>query len=164
MGASLREAVLFAADLRMANLDGADLTRADLRGSCFRGARLNKAVLARADLREASLAHYDEQSALFVDRLPDLRTDFTLVGGRVTYLGQVPGAHLIYQIRRHQISVFIFPEDLVSLRGGPKSAKERSFNLQTFTQDGLRYIVFGDVATDDIKKLSSLLQSAAKSS
>ena len=101
----------------------------------------------------------------FTFNLPELQgTDFTLIGGRVTYLGQVPGAHLIYQIRKHEISVFIFPENLVSLHGGPKSAKERSFNLQTFSQEGLRYIVFGDVAADDIKKLSELLQSAAKSS
>jgi anti-sigma factor RsiW len=101
----------------------------------------------------------------FTFNLPELQnTDFTLVGGRVTYLGQVPGAHLIYQIRKHQISVFIFPEDLVSLRVGSSTAKERSFNLQTFTQEGLRYIVFGDVAADDIKKLSEMLQSAAKSS
>src|ERR1700756_4582078 len=91
----------------------------------------------------------------FTFNLPELQgTDFALVGGRVTYLGQVPGAHLIYQIRKHQISVFIFPEDLVSLQIGSKTAKERSFNLQTFTQDSLRYIVFGDVAADDIKKLS----------
>ena len=101
----------------------------------------------------------------FTFNLPELQgTDFTLIGGRVTYLGQVPGAHLVYQIRKHQISVFIFPEDLVDLRAGSKTAKERSFNLQTFTQEGLRYIVFGDVAGDDIKKLSGLLQSAAKSS
>jgi anti-sigma factor RsiW len=101
----------------------------------------------------------------FTFNLPELQnTDFTLVGGRVTYLGQVPGAHLIYQVRKHEISVFIFPEDLVALRATPKDGKERSFNLQTFTQDGLRYIVFGDVARDDISKLSALLQSAAKSS
>src|SRR6201998_3784191 len=83
----------------------------------------------------------------FSFNLPELQnSDFTLIGGRVTYLGQVPGAHLIYQVRKHQISVFIFPEDLVSLRTGSKTAKERSFNLQIFTQEGLRYIVFGDVA------------------
>jgi anti-sigma factor RsiW len=101
----------------------------------------------------------------FTFNLPELQnTDFTLVGGRVTYLGQVPGAHLIYQIRKHEISVFIFPEDLVNLKVGSRAAKERSFNLQTFSQEGLRYIVFGDVASDDIRKLSDLLQSAAKSS
>jgi anti-sigma factor RsiW len=101
----------------------------------------------------------------FTFNLPELQgTDFTLVGGRVTYLGQVPGAHLIYQTRKHQISVFIFPENLVNLHDNSKTTKERSFNLQTFTQEGLRCIVFGDVARDDIRKLSELLQSAAKSS
>jgi anti-sigma factor RsiW len=101
----------------------------------------------------------------FTFNLPDLQnSDFTLLGGRVTYLRQIPGAHLIYQIRKHQISVFIFPEDLVDLRSTPSAAKERSFNLHSFTQDGLRYIVFGDVARDDIDKLSALLKAASHSS
>jgi len=101
----------------------------------------------------------------FTFNLPDLQnTDFTLLGGRVTYLGQVPGAHLIYQIRKHQISVFIFPEDLVALHNTPHDAKTRSFTLHTFAQDGLRYIIFGDVARDDIDKLSTMLQAAAHSS
>ena len=47
----------------------------------------------------------------FAFNLPELQnTDFTLLGGRVTYLDQVPGAQLIYDIRKHHISVFIFPE------------------------------------------------------
>ena len=97
----------------------------------------------------------------FTFNLPDLQnTEYTLVGGRVTYLGQVPGAHLIYQIRKHQISVFIFPEDLVALRGDSKTIKERAFNLQTFKQEGLRYILFSDVAREDIDKLSAMLITA----
>src|SRR5262249_19598246 len=48
----------------------------------------------------------------FTFNLPELQsTDFTLLGGRVTYLEQTPGAHLIFQIRKHQISVFLFPEN-----------------------------------------------------
>lgn len=98
----------------------------------------------------------------FTFNLPELQnSDFTLLGGRVTYLGQVPGAHLIYQIRKHQISVFIFPEDLVRLND--RSAKERSFNLETWTQDGLRYVVFGDVAPEEMRTLTGLLKGVAKS-
>ena len=98
----------------------------------------------------------------FTFNLPELQnTDFTLLGGRVTYLGQVPGAHLIYQIRKHQISVFLFPEGLVDLRGTSNVSKERTFNVDTWTQDGLRYVVFGDVAPEDIRNLSSLLKGAA---
>jgi anti-sigma factor RsiW len=98
----------------------------------------------------------------FTFNLPELQnTDFTLLGGRVTYLGQVPGAHLIYQIRKHQISVFVFPEGLVGLSGASNVSKERTFNVDTWTQDGLRYVVFGDVAPGDIRNLSSLLKAAA---
>ena len=98
----------------------------------------------------------------FTFNLPELQnTDFRLLGGRVTYLGQVPGAHLIYQIRKHQISVFLFPEGLVDLRGTSNVSKERTFNVDTWTQDGLRYVVFGDVAPEDIRNLSSLLKGAA---
>jgi anti-sigma factor RsiW len=85
----------------------------------------------------------------FTFNLPELQnTDFTLLGGRVTYLG-------------HQISVFVFPEGLVGLSGASNVSKERTFNVDTWTQDGLRYVVFGDVAPGDIRNLSSLLKAAA---
>jgi anti-sigma factor RsiW len=98
----------------------------------------------------------------FTFNLPELQnTDFTLLGGRVTYLGQVPGAHLIYQIRKHQISVFIFPEDLVGLRSGSRVAKERAFNLDTWTQGGMRYIIFGDASPEDLRNLAALVKAAS---
>jgi anti-sigma factor RsiW len=99
----------------------------------------------------------------FTFNLPDLQnTDFTLLGGRVTYLGQVPGAHLIYQIRKHNISVFIFPEDMARLNDKSKPGKERSFNLETWSQNGLRYVVFSDASPSDIHALAALLKSAAQ--
>lgn len=98
----------------------------------------------------------------FTFNLPELQgTEFTLVGGRVTYLEQTPGAHLIYQLRKHEISVFIFPENgegsAIALSG---PLHERSFNMQNWTQDGLRYFVVGDVNAADIEALSKLLQEA----
>jgi anti-sigma factor RsiW len=98
----------------------------------------------------------------FSFNLPDLQgTDFTLLGGRVTYLEQTPGAHLIYQIRKHEISVFILQdrgEETASLPSGPVHAL--SFNLESWTQNGLRYFVVGDVSADDIRALSKLLRDA----
>ena len=133
-----------------------------------------------ADLHVATLASTNPVDVVSTDRhtvkpwfqgkipftfnLPELQnTEFTLVGGRVTYLGQVPGAHLIYQIRKHQISVFIFPEDMVQLNDTSDVSKERTFNVDTWTQGSLRYIVLGDVAAEDIRNLSTLLKNAAKS-
>jgi anti-sigma factor RsiW len=102
----------------------------------------------------------------FTFNLPELQnTDFTLVGGRVTYLEQTPGAHLIFQIRKHQISVFMFPESAADQVLGNPSGVERqqTFNVETWTLDGLRYIVLGDASAEDIRALSTLLQSAARS-
>jgi len=100
----------------------------------------------------------------FTFNLPELQnTDFILLGGRVTYLGQVPGAHLIYQIRKHQISVFLFPEDLVGLSTRSNVTKEHLFNVETWTQDGLLYVEFGDAAPEDLRNLATLLKGAARS-
>jgi anti-sigma factor RsiW len=102
----------------------------------------------------------------FTFNLPELQgSDFTLLGGRVTYLAQTPGAHLIYQVRKHEISVFIFQE-LTSDRGeepasGPSGPmRALSFNVENWTQNGLRYFVMGDVGTEDIQALSKLLRDA----
>jgi len=98
----------------------------------------------------------------FTFNLPELQgSEFTLLGGRVTYLAQTPGAQLIYQVRKHEISVFIFQdrgEETASLAAGP--TKALSFNIENWTQDGLRYFVLGDVSSDDLHALTKLLRGA----
>ena len=98
----------------------------------------------------------------FTFNLPELQgSEFTLLGGRVTYLAQTPGAHLIYQIRKHEVSVFIFQDrgkETSSPPSGPVHAA--SFSAENWTQGGLRYFVVGDVSVDDIQALSKLLQAA----
>ena len=90
-------------------------------------ARRQRVYSELADLHAAALASATPVDVVSTDRhtvkpwfqgkipfsfnLPELRdTEFTLLGGRVTYLGQTPGAHLIYQLRKHEISVFIFQD------------------------------------------------------
>jgi anti-sigma factor RsiW len=87
-------------------------------------------------------------------------TDFTLVGGRVSYLAQSPGAQLIYRVRQHEISVFIFQdrgEETAVSASGPVSTM--SFTTESWTKNGLRFFVVGDVGAQDIEKLSNLLRS-----
>jgi anti-sigma factor RsiW len=98
----------------------------------------------------------------FTFNLPELQgSDFTLLGGRVTYLAQTPGAQLIYQIRKHEISVFIF-QDRVETSGLPsgKQGRALSFNTESWTQNGSRYFVISDVGANDIARLSQLLKDA----
>jgi anti-sigma factor RsiW len=96
----------------------------------------------------------------FSFNLPELQgTEFTLAGGRVAYLGQRPGAELIYQWRKHMISVFIFQHSAESPSdSGPVRAS--TFNFESFTHDGLEYFLVGDVNPDQIHQLSELLRSA----
>ena len=80
-----------------------------------------------ADLHVATLASSSPVDVISTDRhtvkpwfqgkipfafdLPELQnSEFSLLGGRMTYLDQTPGAHLIYDVRKHHISVFVFQE------------------------------------------------------
>jgi anti-sigma factor RsiW len=131
-----------------------------------------------ADLHVATLASASPVDVLSTDRhtvkpwfqgkipftfnLPELQgSQFSLIGGRVAYLEQSAGAHLIFQVRQHKISVFIFPERVIQIPGLPSDpVNQLSFNMQSWTQGGLRYFVVGDAASDDIRALSTLLQGA----
>ncbi len=131
-----------------------------------------------ADLHVAALASANPVDVISSDRhtvkpwfqgkipfsfnLPELQgTDFTLVGGRLAYLGQTPGAQLIYQLRKHEISVFIFQD-----RGGEAAAlpsgttRALSFTEENWIENGLHYFVIGDVGGADIEALSKLLRGA----
>ena len=99
----------------------------------------------------------------FTFDLPELHdSEFSLLGGRVTYIGQTPGAHLIYKVRRHEISVFIFPERVFPGDREERSrlVKEFSFNVETWSHAGLWYCLIGDVSATDIDNLAELLKGA----
>ena len=130
-----------------------------------------------ADLHVASLASSSPVDVVSTDRhtvkpwfqgkipfsfdLPELRnTEFTLVGGRMAYLNQTPGAPLIYDIRQHHISVFIFPESAFGTASARLSAIPRDvpFNMETWSQRNLRYFVIGDSNPTDLHQLAKLFK------
>lgn len=142
--------------------------------------RRQEAFSELADLHVATLASANPVDVISTDRhtvkpwfqgkipftfnLPELQgSEFILVGGRVAYLGQSPGAELIYQIRKHQISVFIFQDRGIGRELGSRAQpqKEMSFNMETWNQGGLRYFVIGDANADDIRKLAEMLKAAS---
>lgn len=131
-----------------------------------------------ADLHVATLASANPVDVISTDRhtvkpwfagkipftfnLPELQdSPFTLVGGKVSYLNQSPGAELIYRVRQHQISVFIFQEkDLRNVSGADSTLNSLSFQVRSWTHNGLRYFVIGDANGQDIDKLTEMLKSA----
>lgn len=97
----------------------------------------------------------------FAFNLPELQnSEFTLIGGRMTYLDQAPGAHLIYDYRKHHISVLIFQERTLpaSLEGTSSSPREVPFNMETWSSGGLRYFVVGDTSAAEIGGLAKLFK------
>ncbi len=139
-----------------------------------------------ADLHVATLASSSPVDVISTDRhtvkpwfqgkipfafnLPELQnSEFTLLGGRMTYLDQTPGAHLIYDVRKHHISVFVFQERSLSLSlkfpasldGNSLSPNKLPFNLETWSQGGLRYFVIGDASAPDIDSLAKLFKAAS---
>ena len=100
----------------------------------------------------------------FAFNLPELQnSDFSLLGGRMTYLEQTPGAHLIYDARKHHISVFVFQElSLPSkLSDNALQPGKLSFNMETWSKGGLRYFVIGDASAADIDSLAKLFKAAS---
>jgi anti-sigma factor RsiW len=133
-----------------------------------------------ADLHVATLASSSPVDVISTDRhtvkpwfqgkipfafnLPELQnSDFSLLGGRMTYLEQTPGAHLIYDVRKHHISVFVFQERYLAARLDENSLppKNLSFNMATWSQGGLRYFVIGDASAADIDRLAKLFKATS---
>lgn len=98
----------------------------------------------------------------FTFNLPELQnTPFTLVGGRVAYLNQSSGAELIFRVRAHQISVFIFQERATENTPDNDGVRTNlSFQMTTWRHNGLRYFVIGDAGVPDLEQLSKLIQTA----
>lgn len=103
----------------------------------------------------------------FTFDLPELQgSQFSLVGGRVVYFQHEPGAHLIYAVRSHRISVFIFrdrPELDRAFSAHDYSVDVLAFHAQSWPAGGLRYFVFGDPNPEYIRQLSELFRKAGQS-
>ena len=99
----------------------------------------------------------------FTFNLPDLETSpFKLIGGRLTYFQQSPGAQLLFDVGKHRISVFIFQDraELSRLNSGSSLNRKLAFNTETWAEGGLWYFVVGDASPSDVHDLSELLRSA----
>ena len=97
----------------------------------------------------------------FAFNLPELQnSEFTLLGGRMAYLDQTPGAQLIYDVRKHHISVFVFQERSLQtgLDENSLSPKKVPYNMETWSQGGLRYFVIGDASAADIDSIAKLFK------
>jgi anti-sigma factor RsiW len=102
----------------------------------------------------------------FSFNLPEMQNSpLKLIGGRLAYFQQSLGAQLLFEIRKHRISVFIFQNRaaLSRLDSGSSLRKKLAFSSETWTEGGLRYFVVGDATPSDVSDLSEHLKTAARS-
>jgi len=97
----------------------------------------------------------------FTFNLPELEgSQYSLVGGRLVYFRGRPGAQLIYQLRKHEFSVFI-------VQDGPQSTSvademKNGFSTEWWSAGDLRYVVMSDAGLSDVHALGELIRSAQR--
>jgi anti-sigma factor RsiW len=97
----------------------------------------------------------------FTFNLPELNnSDFKLIGGKLIYTQHSPGAELVYQVRQHKVSVFVFQDNAIK---ASRWENTQVFTVRTWQQGGLQYIVVTDAAKEDADRLRSLLEDANRS-
>jgi anti-sigma factor RsiW len=98
----------------------------------------------------------------FTFDLPDLQgTPFTLVGGRLSYINQMPMAELLFRLRQHQLSVFVFQKAESNGDCNNIQQSEHSFHVRAWSSDGLCYTAVGDVDAADLNALATLMKAPA---
>jgi len=147
----------------------------------LRHSEREQALTELADLHVATLASASPVDVISTDRhtvkpwfagklpftfnLPEVQNSpFTLIGGRVAYFEHSPGAQLLFEVRKHRLTVFIFQDQAgTPFRAGPTDSRELAFNVETWSEGGLRYVVISDATESDVRDLSQLLRVAAHS-
>jgi anti-sigma factor RsiW len=101
----------------------------------------------------------------FTFNLPELQNSpFKLLGGKLMYFKHNPGAQLLFEVRKHQISVFILQDQpgVTPPGAGVATTRQKGFSVETWSETGLRYAVIGDTEPADVHDLSELLRAAGR--
>ena len=98
----------------------------------------------------------------FTFNIPDVAgSPFTFVGGKSVYLGLNPGAHLLYTVGQHRISVFILRSR--NEQGRSESSRALSFSIESRAKSGLQCYLVTDASPEEARKLISMFVEANRS-
>ena len=92
----------------------------------------------------------------FAPPVKDLKSDgFPLIGGRLDYLRNHAVAALVYQRGKHDINVFIWPEE-----GGDEAVKSSTLNgyqVLQWRQAGMRQVAVSDLNQQEMEQFAKAL-------
>jgi anti-sigma factor RsiW len=99
----------------------------------------------------------------FTFNIPELAgSPYKLLGGKLVYIHDQPAAQLLFELRKHELSVFIAQETKGASSTGESETRENGFSVESWTQDGLRYVIVSDTNAGDVRDLGNLLKAVAK--
>jgi anti-sigma factor RsiW len=82
---------------------------------------------------------------------------FPLIGGRLDYLAHHPAAALVYQRRKHFISVLLLPA--TGEQDRPESQyTQRGYNVISWTHNSMNYWLVSDLNPAELEELAKLLR------
>ncbi|HEY2392464.1 MAG TPA: zf-HC2 domain-containing protein [Candidatus Angelobacter sp.] len=98
----------------------------------------------------------------FSFNLPELAKEspFSLLGGKLVYAQHSSGAEVVYKVRQHKISVFIFSANDVH---GELNAGGQNFVVNGWQQNGLQFYLVTDAARENTDRLRALFEEANRS-
>ena len=82
---------------------------------------------------------------------------YSLVGGRLDYIGNRPVAALVYQHRQHYINVFVWPSAGAS-DSSARALVRQGYNLINWTNSGMNYWATSDLNLAELQEFVQLLQ------
>jgi len=84
------------------------------------------------------------------------RQGYPLIGGRLDYVGGRNVAALVYQLRKHYINVFIWPDD--QKQGNrPEFVSKQGYNVACMSSGGMRLCGVADTNAEDLRQFMQLL-------
>jgi len=146
-----------------------------------RHAARNQALAELLDLHVATMASANPVDVVSTDRhtvkpwfqgkipftfnLPELQdSPYKLLGGKLVYFKHNPGAQLLFELHKHQLSVFIVQDSPngIPFEASVASTSEKGFSVESWSQAGLRYVVISDAVPADVHGLGELLRGAGR--
>ena len=82
---------------------------------------------------------------------------YSLIGGRLDYIGNRPVAALVYQHRQHYINVFVWPSAGAS-DSSARALIRQGYNLINWTNSGMDYWATSDLNLAELQEFVQLLQ------
>lgn len=94
----------------------------------------------------------------FSPQVTDLsQRGFTLIGGRLDYVGNKPVAALVYQRRKHFINLYVW----LSATGQESTGKtwtRNGYNLDRWTKSGMTYWAVSDISMTELEEFAQGIQ------